>query len=78
MKQRRPSKDEDKCIDIDVILALNLTGPDLPIDPARAEQLAQELARLRAAAESARRRVDFDIDPFDFRLALIQSSNGRQ
>lgn len=59
-------------VNSDVVLALNLAGPRLPIDPARAEQLAQELVRFRAAAESARRRVDFNIDPFDFHLALIQ------
>ena len=43
----------------------------LQLRPARLEELPIELEQLSAAAESIREDVRFDVDPFDFRIALL-------
>jgi len=43
----------------------------LQLTLARLEELPIELEQLSAAAESIREDVRFDIDPFDFRMALL-------
>jgi hypothetical protein len=57
-------------IDAETVLALNRAGPNLPIGPERAQELAEELARFKAAADAARAYAEFDLDPHDFRNAL--------
>lgn len=56
--------------DASLILALNAAGPGLSISPERAAEIALELAQFHAAAEAARKRAGFDIDPYDHRQAL--------
>jgi hypothetical protein len=48
----------------------------LRLTPARLEELPIELDQLAAAAESARGDVQFDVDPSDFRAALLTSRPG--
>ena len=61
-------------IDADLILTLNDAGPGIAIDRVRAEELAAEFEQFRAAAEAARKRTQFNVDPHDYRQALIDIS----
>jgi hypothetical protein len=45
----------------------------IPLPPARVEELPVELNQLAAAALASRARVDFDVDPTDFRRALARA-----
>ncbi len=64
--------------DADLIMALNKAGPALSIHRERAEELAVELKQLQAAALAARRRVEFNTDPGDFRDALEETAGERR
>jgi hypothetical protein len=43
----------------------------LQLQPARIEELPIELEQLSRAIEAVNAKVDFDIDPSDFRAALL-------
>jgi hypothetical protein len=64
-------------IDADVILALNAAGPALPMDRARAQELAAEVTQLIAAADAARARIGFEADPYDFKATLLELAGER-
>ena len=55
----------------DLVRAMNESYAKLQLDAARVEELPIELEQLRRAIEAANRKVDFDIDPADFRAALL-------
>ena len=44
---------------------------NLHLQPARIEELPIELEQLSRAIEAVNAKVDFDIDPSDFRAALL-------
>jgi hypothetical protein len=50
----------------------------LGLTPARVEELPVELDQLSAAAEAVREDARFDIDPSDFRAALLACRPGPQ
>lgn len=58
------------------VQAMNDGYAQLSLTPARTEELPLELNQLRGAIESVNRRVDFDVDPFDFRVALLATTAG--
>jgi hypothetical protein len=55
----------------DLVRAMNESYAKLQLDAARVEELPIELEQLRRAIEAANRKVDFDIDPSDFRAVLL-------
>jgi hypothetical protein len=44
------------------------------LTPLRIEELPIELNQLRDAIEAVHHRVDFDVDPFDFQVALLATA----
>ena len=58
------------------VQAMNDAYARLSLTPARTEELPLELNQLRGAIESVNGRVDFDVDPFDFRVALLATTAG--
>jgi hypothetical protein len=54
----------------------NETHAKLELTPARVEELPVELDQLGAAAETVREAACFDIDPSDFRAALLACRPG--
>jgi hypothetical protein len=58
----------------DTVRAMNEAYARLALDPARIEELPIELNQLSSAIEVVNRKVDFDIDPFDFRVALLETA----
>jgi hypothetical protein len=58
----------------DTVRAMNEAYAGLSLKPARVEELPIELNQLRSAIEAVNRRVDFDVDPFDFRVALLETA----
>lgn len=60
----------------DTVRAMNEAYSGLSLKPARVEELPIELNQLRSAIEEVSRKVDFDTDPFDFRVALIEAAEG--
>jgi hypothetical protein len=58
------------------VQTMNEAYAQLSLAPARTEDLPIELNQLRAAIEAVNHRVDFDVDPFDFRVALLATSAG--
>ena len=60
----------------DLVRVMNESYADLQLDAARIEELPIELEQLRRAIETANPKVDFDIDPFDFRSALLDVAAG--
>jgi hypothetical protein len=60
----------------DLVRAMNESYAKLQLDAARVEELPIELEQLRRAIEAANRKVDFDIDPFEFRAALLDVAAG--
>jgi hypothetical protein len=58
------------------VQAMNHAYARLSLTPARTEELPIELNQLRGAIESVNHRVDFDLDPFDFRVALLATAAG--
>jgi hypothetical protein len=60
----------------DLVRAMNESYAKLQLDAARVEELPIELEQLRRAIEAVNGKVDFDIDPFDFRAALLDVAAG--
>ncbi len=60
----------------DLVRAMNESYTKLQLDAARVEELPIELEQLRRAIEAANRKVDFDVDPFEFRAALLDVAAG--
>ncbi|MEA3067142.1 MAG: hypothetical protein QOK41_549 [Sphingomonadales bacterium] len=60
----------------DLVRAMNESYAKLQLDAARVEELPIELEQLRRAIEASNPKVDFDIDPFDFRAALLDVAAG--
>jgi hypothetical protein len=58
----------------DTVRAMNEAYARLALDLARIEELPIELNQLSSAIEAVNRKVDFDIDPFDFRVALLETA----
>jgi hypothetical protein len=65
-------------IKAETVRAMNETYAGLALKPARMDELPIELNQLRAAIEKVSARVDFDIDPFDFRVALLEAARGKR
>jgi hypothetical protein len=53
------------------VQAMNEAYARLLLTPLRIEELPIELNQLRDAIEDVNHRVDFDVDPFDFQVALL-------
>ena len=60
----------------DLVRAMNESYAKLQLEAARVEELPIELEQLRRAIEAANSKVDFDIDPCDFRAALLDVAAG--
>jgi hypothetical protein len=60
----------------DTVRAINEAYAGLSLAAARVEELPIELNQLRSAIEAVNRKVDFDVDPFDFRVALLETAEG--
>ncbi len=60
----------------DLVRAMNESYAKLQLEAARVEELPIELEQLRRAIEVANRKVDFDVDPFEFRAALLDVAAG--
>jgi len=58
----------------DLVRAMNESYAKLQLEAARVEELPIELEQLRRAIEAANRKVDFDIDPSDFRAVLLEAA----
>jgi hypothetical protein len=58
----------------DTVRAINEAYAGLSLKPARVDELPIELNQLRSAIEAVNRKVDFDLDPFDFRVALLETA----
>lgn len=56
------------------IRAWNDTHAQLDLEARRIEQLPIELGQLGAAIAAVAGKVDFDVDPFDFRVALVETA----
>ena len=55
----------------DLVRVMNESYAKLQLEAARVEELPIELEQLRRAIETASPKVDFDIDPLDFRAVLL-------
>ena len=55
-----------------LVRAMNEDYAQLRLEAERIEELPIELEQLRRAMEAANARVDFDVDPCDFRAALLE------
>jgi len=62
----------------ELVRQMNESYAKLQLEAARIEELPIELEQLHRASEAANGKVDFDIDPFDFRAALLDVAAGRQ
>jgi hypothetical protein len=60
----------------DLVRVMNESYAKLQLEAARVEELPIELEQLRRAIETANPKVDFDVDPFDFRSALLDVAAG--
>lgn len=60
----------------DLVRRMNEDYAQLELDAARIEELPVELEQLRKAMEAANARVDFDVDPHDFRTAQLEIAAG--
>jgi hypothetical protein len=60
----------------DTVRAINEAYAGLSLVPERVEELPIELNQLRSAIEAVNRKVEFDTDPFDFRVALLETAEG--
>jgi hypothetical protein len=61
-------------IDGRTVRALNEAYANIDLTPERADELPIELMQLREAIEAVRGKVTFDVDPFDFRAALLATA----
>ena len=57
-----------------MIREINEAVQNIPLPDLRVEELPVELNQLHAATSANRPRVDFDVDPNDFRRALSATS----
>jgi hypothetical protein len=57
----------------ETVRAINSAYAKIDLSDARTEELPIELEQLRLASEMSSRWIDFDIDPFDHRVALIRA-----
>lgn len=55
----------------ELVRIMNDAYARLELEPARIEELPIELEQLRQAIETVNARVDFDVDPSDYRAALL-------
>ena len=62
----------------DLVRVMNESYAKLQLEAARVEELPIELEQLRRAIETANPKVDFDVDPFDFRSALLDVAAGSE
>jgi hypothetical protein len=62
----------------ELVRLMNEAYAKLRLEPTRIEELPIELEQLRAAIEAANPKVDFDIDPYDFRAALLEVAAGKR
>jgi hypothetical protein len=60
----------------DLVRRMNEDYAQLALEAARIEELPVELEQLRQAMETANARVDFDVDPYDFRAAQREVAAG--
>ena len=60
----------------ELVRRMNEDYAQLRLEAARIEELPLELEQLRKAMEVANPRVDFDTDPYDFRVALLELAMG--
>ena len=51
---------------------INADYAGITLDETREAELAVELTQFLDASERGRRRLDFNLDPYDFRAALIE------
>ncbi len=56
----------------DLVRAMNESYAKLRLEAARVEELPIELEQLRRAIEAVNPKVDFDVDPSDFRAVLLE------
>ena len=55
----------------ELVRTMNEAYARLTLEPVRIEELPIELEQLVRAIEAANPKVDFDVDPSDFRTALL-------
>ena len=60
----------------DLVRQMNEDYARLRLEEARIEELPLELEQLRKAMEIANPKVDFDTDPYDFRVAQLELAVG--
>jgi hypothetical protein len=63
-------------INSELVRTMNEDYAKLQLEAARTEELPIELEQLRCAIEAVNAKVDFDVDPFDFRAALLDVAAG--
>jgi hypothetical protein len=63
-------------IESDLVRAMNESYAKLQLDAARVEELPIELEQLRHAIETVNHKIDFDVDPSDFRAVLLDVAAG--
>jgi hypothetical protein len=56
------------------VRAINEAVQGIPLPDVRVEEVPVELNQLHAAAVTNRARLDFDVEPSSFRLALHQTA----
>jgi hypothetical protein len=63
-------------INSELVRTMNEDYAKLQLEAARMEELPIELEQLRSAVEAVNAKVDFDVDPFDFRAVLLDVAAG--
>ena len=56
----------------ETVRRINADYAGITVDESREAELAVELTQFLDASERGRRRLDFNLDPADFRVALIE------
>jgi hypothetical protein len=76
MAQAKPEREKD-CqrmpIDRETVRRINADYAGITLDEPREAELAVELTQFLDASERGRHRLDFNLDPHDFRVALIET-----
>ena len=62
----------------ELVRLMNEAYARLKLKSERIEELPIELEQLRAAIETANAKVDFDVDPHDFRAAQLEIAAGKR
>ncbi len=60
-------------INPETVRRINADYAGITLDETREAELAVELRQFLDASERGRRRLDFNLDPYDFRVALIET-----